>query len=224
MKMKNGVIFLLWSLVLFSGCSKYVLISYENVEKTNSVEISLNSGQKVQGTIFKKEPHQLSLFNNDKEKALISKDNVLSIKRLPPVYDSFGKGISELEIEQVKTNKNKLIYGLGGGALSLVSTFFVGSMLAADSTRDAGAILGGTMGGVGIPATLLFIRAGAVKDRKDAISKINQKRISAKVGQKENDDPAKSQKLKQLQQEKEKQEELRKEREKLLEQLNKKKK
>jgi len=221
---KKSVVLLISGLFVITGCSKYVLVSYDKVEKTNGVELVLNSGEKVRGTIFKKEPHQLSVLNENNRKALISKGNIVSIKRLPPVYDSFGKGISELEIAQVKTSKNALIYGIGGGALSMGATFFLGSMLSADSTKDAKSYLAGTMGGLGVPGTILFIKAGAAKDRKDAIAKINQKRISVKLEKSGNNDKSDNSKQLQLQQEKEKQAQMRKEREKLLKQINKKKK
>ena len=70
----------------------------------------------------------------------------------------------------------------------------------------------------------LFVRAGAAKDRRDAIEKINQTRISKKIDQTKTGDPAVSDRNKLLQQEKEKQEQLRKEREKILKELGKKKK
>lgn len=205
------------------GCSRYVVVTYDQVEKTNSVEIALNSGDRISGAVFKKEPHQLSLLTPDRRRALVTKDNIMSIKRLPPVYDSFGNGISELEIDKYKTNKNAVIYGVGGGALSLGTSFFLGSMLAADSSRDGGAILAGSMVGLGMPGTLLFIRAGMAKDRKDAIEKINDKRISAKLEETRGSDPAQTDRMKELKKEKEKQEALRKERERLLKELEKKK-
>ncbi|MBN2416295.1 hypothetical protein JXO52_10660 [bacterium] len=206
------------------GCSRYVVVSYDQVEKTNSVEIALNSGARISGAVFKKEPHQLSLLTDDRRRALVTKDNIMSIKRLPPVYDSFGNGISELEIAEYKTNRNAVIYGIGGGALSLGTSFFLGSMLAADSSRDGGAILAGSMAGLGIPGTVLFVRAGMAKDRKDAIEKINDKRISAKLEETGGGDPAQSDKMMELQKEKERQEALRKERERLLKELEEKKK
>ena len=104
------------------------------------------------------------------------------------------------------------------------ASFFAGSMLAADSSSNGGAVLAATMGGVGIPATVLFVRAGAIKDRKDAIAVINEKRVSAKLEATKKENPAQAEKMKQLQDEKEKQATLRKEREKLLKQLDKKKK
>ena len=206
------------------GCSKYVMVTYEEVEKTNSVDIALNSGNKVDGTVFRKEPHQLSLLTWDRRTALVPKDNIASIRRLPPVYDSFGKGISELEIAQYKTGRNAVIYGIGGGALSLGASFFLGSMLAADSSRDGGIILPGTMAGLGIPGTVLFVRAGMAKDRRDAIKAIDDKRISAKLEETQTTDPAETDRMQKLKTEKEKQEALRKERERLLNELNKKKK
>jgi len=54
MQVKKIIILLLCSVLLLAGCSKYVLISYNDVEKTNSVEINLNSGNSVKGTVFRK--------------------------------------------------------------------------------------------------------------------------------------------------------------------------
>ena len=46
----------LCTLIFFAGCAKRSLVSFENVEETNSVVITQVSGKKFEGTIMKTEP------------------------------------------------------------------------------------------------------------------------------------------------------------------------
>ncbi len=220
MRFWKPLVIILAALALFSGCSRYMRVGYENIEETNSVEITLNSGGKVYGSIIKSEPYQLTLLNREGRKAMIAKDNIRTIKRLPPVYDDFGRGISEEEIAGHKSNKNAVIYGVGGGSLSLVASFFAGSMLAGENSDNGGTVLAATVGVGGGLGTLLFVRAGMAKDRKDAVEEIRQERISIRIDQKKSTAGQEDKDMDQLiQDEKAKQEKLRKEREELLKKM-----
>ena len=51
---------LLLGLMISTACAKRIYdVSYDDVQKTNRVEVVLVSGRKVEGTIVNVEPHQL---------------------------------------------------------------------------------------------------------------------------------------------------------------------
>ncbi len=200
------------------GCAKRIPVAYDQIEQTNYVEITLLSGSKIEGTVVRSEPHQLTVLPEGQRQVVISKTTIRSIKRKPPVMDDFGNGISEDEIESVKTNKNALIYGIGGGALSLGFSFFAGSMATQDSSGD-GSILGATTligGGLG---TYMFIRAGQAKDRREAIDAIRDERRSIELRRIEEEADTTDDTEQLIEEEKRRQEELRKEREAILREL-----
>ena len=209
--------------ILASGCAKYSLVPYGEVESTNSVEITLTSGEKLKGTVLEIEPHQIVLLTEDLQEA-VPKTKIRSVKRRPPVYDDFGRGISEEDIASVQTNRNAIIYGAGGGALSLGASFFLGSLAANSVEQNSGLVLGASAVGGGALGTWLFVRAGKAKDRRDAIERICELRRSEAVQEREEDAGAEGELKQQLDDERKKHEELRKEREKLLRELEGKKK
>jgi len=210
-------------LMVIGGCAHWQKVTYSDVKPENTARILLVSGEAVQGTVKKIEPHQIIVQQPDKI-LRISKTSVNSIKIAPPVYDDFGRCISEQEIKSVKTNKNAVIYGIGGGALSFGSSFFLGSMLAGeDTSKSSTTLLGTTAAGTGI-GTLLFVRAGMAKDRNDAIEKIRETRREKSL-KKNNEDTSEQKNLqKMIESEKARQEKLQKEREELLKKLQQKKK
>jgi hypothetical protein len=201
----------------FSGCAKRALVSYPQVEPANDVEVTLTTGQKVEGTVKNAEPHQLVLLTADREERTIPQSTIRSIMRMPPVYDDFGKCIGEAEIRSELKSKNTWVYGFGGGALSFGASFFAASM-ATKKMENGGATLAGVTVGGGALGTLFFIKAGKAKDRAEAIERIREKRrqVQLKPDYKRSDSEAVQ---KSLDEEKKKQEELRKEREQLLKQL-----
>ncbi len=217
--MKRWIVIVIVVLFL-GGCAKRELVPLENVEKNNDVEIVLKSGQKVTGTVIKDDPHQLILYRDGRMSVPIPKDNIQTVKRKPPVYDDFGKPISEPEIEKEMTHRNAFIYGCGGGLLTIGGSFFVGALVANQSEGNANgtmAAMTGIGGGVG---TLLFTRAGMTKDRSDAIERIKRKRqLSVEIKQDVKPTDGNKSLQDQILEEKQKQEDLRKEREQLLREL-----
>ena len=96
------------------------------------------------------------------------------------MYDSAGDIISEREIQQHTTGKNRLLFCLSGGILSLGTGFFLSSMASRaleDENRDA-VIYGGVAGGTLIGA-FIFYHFGDQKDRQAAIGEL-QLQSSAK--------------------------------------------
>jgi len=223
MRIRSGAGLLILGFFIIAACAKRIPVTYERVERTNRVEVTLVSGNKIEGTVSKIEPHQLTLLLKGRKLGVISKSSLRSIKRKPPVYDDFGGGISEEEIHSVETNRNTLIYGIGGGALSFGVSFFVGSLVSKSMEENGGAVLASTTAAGGVLGTGLFRRAGKAKDRRVAVENIREKRRSVEL-KKEEKTKTPDELQKQLEEEKKKQEELRKERERILRQLGKKKK
>ena len=217
-------IVLFFTFAMFLGCgSRLQDVMYEEAEKTNRIEVTTVSGRKVEGTIVKMEPHQLTLFLKNKKVGTIAKSSIRMIKRYPPVNDDYGRGIPEEDIESVKTNRNAVIYGIGGGALSFGAGFFIGSMAGKESSDGSTVLIASTLG-VGGLGTYLFVRAGKVKDRKDAIEVIRDQRRSEEFKDKESGDTSLQELKNRLEEEKKKQEGLREQREQLLKELGEKKK
>ena len=206
-------------LSMLVGCAKRTIVPYKQVENTNYIYIKLTRRESIQGTAFKNEPHQISVLVKDGDERVVPKSTIKTIHRKPPIYDDFGKGISEEEIKAVKTSKNTVIYGLGGGALSLGVSFFVGSAIRGSGTQLVVTMAVG--GGIG---TIIFINTGRAKDRRDAIENIRQRRRSIELKREEANTQTPSAIQKQLEMERKKQEELRKQREKLLRDLGEEKK
>ena len=224
MRLRRIIRYLLFVLIIATACAKRAYdVSYDEVQKTNRVEVILVSGRKVQGTIVNVEPHQLTLLMKDRKVGRIAKSSVRSIRRRPPVYDDFGRGISEEEIESVQTNRNAVIYGVGGGALSVGISFFAGSTAGKNASNGGTILAASTIGGGGL-GTYLFVRAGKGKDRKDAIETIREKRRSEALTEDKGGDSSLQELRDRLEAEKKKQEDLRKQREELLRELQTKKK
>jgi len=218
MKNRNILILGLVIILMLTGCAKRIPVTYQEVEQTNFVEITLLNGSKIVGSVQKVEPHQIIVLEKDQRMTPVVKTSIRSIKRNPPVYDDFGNGISEDEIASVKTNKNATIYGIGGGALCMGASFFLGSMAANSMDENGGVALAASTAVGGGLGTYLFVKAGKAKDRKDAIEAINMKRKSREITA-----PKANTELqdlnKQIEEEKEKREKLRKKHEELLKQL-----
>ncbi len=216
MLLKRLALVLISVSLVMGGCAKRVMVGYDKLEETNSVEVVLVSGKKVIGTVESVEPYQIVVMTKDRGKRAIKKSSIKLIRRRPPVYDDLGKGISEEEIEAERTNKNAIIYGVGGGLLSFGTSFFAGSLAA----QNSGSILAATTLAGGTIGTVLFVQAGRAMDRKQAIERVRLKRISTSVEMRKSDADVDSLKVrKQIEEEKKKQQELRLEREKLLKKL-----
>jgi hypothetical protein len=224
MRIKNTAGIVLIGLFLCTGCAKRALVTYNQVEETNYVEVTLLSGEKVEGSATKMEPHQLTIRKKNRELRVIPKSSVRTIKRKPPIIDDFGKGISEEEIRSTQTSRHTVIYGIGGGALSVGASFFVGSLIANSSEKSGGTALAASTAAGGGLGTFLFVRAGKKKDRKEAIERIREERRSTEIKEDPNKEKTQDALKKQLEDEKRRQESLRQEREKLLRELEQKKK
>ena len=159
--------------IVLCGCANYTMTSYERVEATNYLVLTLFSGEQITGTVIEVKPYQIILLEENETKRAVTRSSIRSIRLKQPVYDEFEKGISEPEITSVQTSKNTMIYGIGGGVLSFGVSFFMGSLLG-----ESGNVVALTTGVGGVLGTSLFIMAGKNKDRQDAITEIRKIRKS----------------------------------------------
>jgi hypothetical protein len=216
---RTGIV-IVFALFIFSGCAQRNPVTYRDVETTNYVQIVLTSGKMIEGTVLNVEPHQLTIFKKNRTKQSVLQSSIKEIKRKPPVYDDFGKGISEEEIRSVQKNRNATVYGIGGGALSLGASFFVSSLIGHNMEEGGTIVAASTVVGGGI-GTILFVNGGKAKDREEAIDKIVEKRRVTEYQKKQvKQKKAGSEEIdKLIEKEKEEQEKLREEREDLLKKL-----
>jgi len=210
-----GFFILIW----ITGCASYPHVSYSQVTEANWVEVKITSGRTVAGTVLKAEPHQLILRQDDQRPLSIPKTVIRSIRRKPPVYDEFGRGIPEEDIRAVQTNRNTIIYGIGGGALGLGVSFFASSSLYQEDDSET-VVPALTGAGTGL-SVLLFTRAGRNRDRQEAVEIMRGRRRQEKVESIHQPKQSERDILRELEAEKIEQERLRKERERILRELQK---
>ncbi|HDQ45642.1 MAG TPA: hypothetical protein ENN17_09145 [bacterium] len=216
---KHAVLML--GILLVTGCAKRMLVPVGQVEKSNDVEVRLRTGERLTGTVIRKDPHQLVLSLNDGATVPVPYSAVQTIRRKPPVYDNLGKPISEIEIGRGTTHRHATVYGIGGGLLTIGGSFFAGSLIANETDGGAG-VIAATVGGGGGLGTFLFLRAGKARDREEAIARIRRERqLSIEVRQDRESELDPESYRERLIEEKQKQEELRREREHLLRELEK---
>ncbi len=160
-----------------AGCAGWQVAQLDEVQPRNFVEITLSSGNKIQGEVIAVEVGQ-TIIKTDGKAYKIDNDNITALRAKPSVYDDQGQIITEAEIKMVKTNKQTILYAIGGTALSFGTSFFIGSMIQrsmeddTDSTpRVIATTLGTTVGGV------IFTILGTKKDRTIAVENIKDLRI-----------------------------------------------
>lgn len=205
------------AIFIFQGCSQFSYVPFDQVESTNTVRIKLQTGRKIEGTVLKKEPYHLEIKTQADRDTLIPKVAILSLSRKTPVYDDFGKGISEEEIRLHLSKRNTTIYGIGGGLLSFGISFFMGSLVGQSVDQGSRIFAMTTVGGTGL-GTWIFVHAGKKKDRNEAIQAIRIQRKNVALPVQEKPSSQKSP-WELIEIEKQKREEMRKQREQLLKEL-----
>ncbi len=138
-----------------------------------------------------------------------------------PMMDEAGKPLTKTEVAQKRTNKNFLLFTVGGGALSFGASFFAGALIDRDANSDHTKLWAITGAGTVI-GTALFAHNGRVRDHNLAVEAVKDSRKESASG----DITQEQERQKQLADEKQKLEEERKkqeaERERLMEEIRKK--
>jgi len=166
-------------LLIINGCSSRILISKNGLQEHQTVRIELRTGESVKGEIVKNDRDILVIKDKRDRLWRAKKNDIVRISGPVPVYDYENKVITEQEISRNKKSKNTWYYALGGGLLSLGSSFFLGSMISRTGDGDLrdGEIWGVTAVGTAV-GTFLFARRGAKRDRMMAIDNIREKRAN----------------------------------------------
>jgi hypothetical protein len=178
--MRYGVVFLVIAF-LAGGCSRQVLLHPEEVVQHQTVSVRLQSGQQVTGEVEAMQAGILVVKDRDGQAWRAETATIAKITGPKPVFDGAGEIIPEKEIASRETSKNRLLFSLSGGVLSLGTSFFLSSMLSralGDDQRDA-VLYGGSAGGT-LVGVWLFHGLGRGKDRQQAIQEIRQERASHK--------------------------------------------
>lgn len=171
----SGLIVIIMGL---AGCAKKIPVTYGNLENGSLVYITLTSNETIKGEIQQKKADSIVLIPwKSQVPRTIARKKIISIKKKPSVYDEANVVIPESEIQKRQSHQNKWLYSLGGSALSFgVSFFLTANILHQTSNDTEGASLWApTIGGTAIGG-LLFGMKGNDRDRRTSIEQIREKR------------------------------------------------
>ena len=161
-------------LVLLSGCgSNQALLKVNDLEKNQTVDLTLKTGEKVAGEIYKIDNHSVTVVDNNNKAWRAKKTDIANAYGPISVYDADGNVVSEKEIAKNMKSSNRLLFAASGGLLCAGASFFASSMISRggdESNKDA-ITYSGTAAGTLI-GSYLFYKAGANKDRRVAILQI----------------------------------------------------
>lgn len=139
-----------------------------------------------------------------------------------PMMDEVGKPLTQEEVNQKRSNKNFLLFTVGGGALSFGASFFAGALLDRNANGDDHTKLWAITGAGTVLGTVLFAHNGRVRDYNLAVEAVKDSRKESASS----DIVQEQERQKQLAEEKQKLEDERKkqeaERERLMEEIRKK--
>ncbi len=203
-------------------CAKNIPVAFDAANSNQEVKLTLKSGQSIVGVINKKEATSLTILNEETgQEQTFQKSDIASIEKLAAEYDEAGNVISRAEIKKARTNKNLILYSIGGTALSFGTSLFLSSVISrasSDSFQVVNPIsIGGTILGAGV-----FSYLGHRRDTRMAIEKIkDQRKQKAEVKLKQELSHKKQLEL-ELQRLKQEKERAEKERQRLLKELKKK--
>jgi len=172
--LKKAVLLIL--VVGLAGCAKRVPLPVEKVEAGSRIWVRTTDGRAVAGDVLQRQPDRFILKTKDGRVDTLLVADVGIIKARPQEYDEAGRLIPEAQIDSVKTNRNLVLYTIGGGALSFGTSFYLGNFLKRHVSSGQDAVMWGTTGlgtAVGIAA---FMNAGAKRDRLMAVEKIKDYR------------------------------------------------
>ena len=168
-----ALILVVFLTILMVGCSNQVLLRMDRLQEKQTVEITLNTGERVSGEIAKIDEKTITIVDAQNRAWRAKKSDIHRIVGPRPALDLSGHVISEREIAKRMQKKNRLLYALSGGALSLGASFFVSSLISrgVDGNAQDAVIYGGTAGGT-VLGGFLFYRLGAQKDCQEAINEL----------------------------------------------------
>jgi|Deesub1362B_J571_1020462.scaffolds.fasta_scaffold06673_3 hypothetical protein len=173
--MKRTLLFFLGGILLFSGCSRYVVVSYDQLKVPSEVRLTMRQGQTLAGVVQEKKGDTLQLAVRGTLQQIAAAD-VSRIEMLPPVYDEGGGLITETEIARANTHRRTWFYTIGGGALSFGTSLFLSSLYYRNQKDKEFSVINPFSVAGGVLGMILFNRIGAKRDRLFAIEKIRDQR------------------------------------------------
>ena len=162
------------------GCSSHqVVLNRDTLVKGQKVQITLNNGNKVNGTVRKIDDENLYITDKTDKTWKANKSGISLVKGPEPVFDNQKRLVTEDEISEAKKSSNTKLYLISGSALSLGASFFLSSMVSRNADEDSkdaiiysGSAIGTLFGGY------FFTKMGMKKDREKAINDIISARAS----------------------------------------------
>jgi hypothetical protein len=160
------------------GCSAQKSLTTESPYSQASVVVHLKNGEKVQGIVLKREGNNLVYIDaKSHKKETIEYEYIKKLTRADVVYDFEAHAIPNYVIDEEKKSSKKLLYGSGG--------FILG---AAVGTGVAIGLISGSSGDVSSAVTISSIAVGAIggawffgargseSDYQDAIFEVRKQR------------------------------------------------
>ena len=208
MRIVSALFFVSFSLIVMSGCgSNQVLLKVNELEKKQSVNLKLRTGEKVSGEVFSLDAETITIVDDNEKAWRAKKVDITNAVGPIPIYDSNENIVSEKEIAKNMDSSNRMLFAISGGLLSAGASFFTSSMVsrgAGEESQD-GVTYGGTAAGT-ILGSYLFYRAGANKDRQKAVQQVSGSSDDPKIRAEKIKQAKIQAELEQLSQEREQQE------------------
>ncbi len=164
--------------LIVAGCGGQ-MVPFRPLEliENQTVIVSMNDGEQVEGTLVKAESDALVIRDETGQAWKAPTAAIVSIRGPEPVLDGSGEAISESEIASVQQSSNATLFALSGAAISGLTSFFAASMASRpleEDSRDP-VVYGGTALGT-LLGTYWFYQIGQSKDREMAIETIREER------------------------------------------------
>lgn len=175
MKLLGVLLFVGTSIILLSGCgSNQVLLKTNELEKKQTVNLTMRTGEKVAGEIIAVDKETITIVDKNGKAWRAKKVDITNAVGPIPVYDVNENIVSEKEIARIQTSNNRLLFAVSGGLLCAGASFFASSMLSrgAEGESQDGITYAGTAAGTAL-GSFLFYKTGAKKDRQKAIAQVS---------------------------------------------------
>jgi hypothetical protein len=164
--------------LIVAGCGGQIVdFRLSELMENQTIIVSLNDGEQVEGTLVKAESDALVIRDNTGQAWKAPTAAIVSIRGPEAVLDGSGEAISESEIASVQQSTNTKLFAISGAAISGLTSFFAASMASRpleEDSRDP-VVYGGTAVGT-LLGTYWFYQRGQDKDRDAAIETMREER------------------------------------------------
>ncbi|MDZ7374521.1 MAG: hypothetical protein ONB23_11215 [candidate division KSB1 bacterium] len=161
---------------LAAGCVKRIPLPYEQVQEGSRVWVRTTQNRVQAGDVTDRRPDRFVLRSFEGKLDTLLVADVISIHARPQALDEAGRLITEREIDSLRSHRNLLVYSIGGTALSLGTSFYLGSFLRRHVSSGQDLAQWGVTGLGSAIGLALFAQAGNRRDRSQAIEAIRELR------------------------------------------------